>query len=255
MLVLVLLVSSQVAYEGFLGDPIGGGVRYSFYYDSLSLAFRGGVGIGGFLSYLNLPVMGDVVLNVPVREEIKVYMGGGVLTGFRFFGGFDAGIGLRVLLGSEFTATDKLGLGFEFAPLVVKSFSGKAHPGVAFGIRAVYYPEGRHEGGENVTLTGTGDEMESAKSTGTDQRGRKDVSRGNGKSIKTRSSESQKGTTSRQPIDEAAADREYKLGLQAYASGDLQKAKLHFQAALRYNPNHEKARMALEKVKRQLGER
>jgi len=254
VVVLVLLVSSQVAYEGFLGDPVGGGIKYSFYYDSLSLSFRGGVGIGGFLSYLNLPVMGDVVLNVPVREGVAVYMGGGVLTGFRLFGGFDAGIGVRIILGAEFTATDKLGLGFEFDPLVVKSFFGKAHPGVSFGIRVAYYPDRSPEGREKVTLTETGNDVEGENGEDT-QKGRKHISGGDRKNLQTQPSKPQKGTTSQQTIDEAAADREYKLGLQAYASGDLEKAKLHFQAALRYNPNHEKARMALDKVKRQLGER
>ncbi len=249
---MILFISSQVAYEGFLGDPIGGGIRYNFYYDSLSLTFRGSIGIGGFLSYLNLPVMGDVVLNVPVREEIKVYMGGGALTGFRVFGGFDAGIGMRVLLGAEFTATDRLGLGFEFAPLVVKSFSGKAHPGVAFGIRAVYYPEGRYTAKEQKVVAVSEDDGEPSSSGEVVEEKKPPSQIKDTSSTKT---ENRKETTPTRRVDTAAAEREYKLGLQAYAQGDLQKAKLHFQAALRYNPNHKKARMALEKVKRQLGER
>lgn len=235
-----------MAYEGFLGDPIGGGIRYYFTYDDLTLNFRGGTGIGGTFSYLNLHLMGDVAITVPVAEEVSVYMGGGVLTGVRVIGGGDVGLGVKVLLGAEMRATDKLSLGFEFAPLVVRSFGGRSHPALSFGLRAIYFPEPPER--EVVVKREVPEKAEVSPNP--------PVERERREGVETRKGENGTRTSSeRRAVDREAAEREYKLGLQAYANGDLREAKLHFEAALRYDPNHERARMALEKVKRQLGER
>lgn len=239
-----LILSSYIAYEGFLGDPIGGGVRYYFAYDSLTLSFRGGAGIGGFLSYLNLHIMGDVALTAPITGNVAAYMGGGALTGLKVFGKTDVGLGIRIFIGAELRATENLSLGFEFAPLVVKSFGGKSHPGISFGLKAIYYPTPRKPEVSPSEKVETVSKPAETTVRGKERR-KKEVGKG-----ESRAQPPTKGRT----VDKEAADREYKLGLQAYANGDLQKAKLHFEAALRYDPNHERARMALEKVKRQLGE-
>lgn len=243
-----LILSSHIAYEGFLGDPIGGGVRYYFAYDSLTLSFRGGAGIGGFLSYLNLHIMGDVALTAPITGNVAAYMGGGALTGLRVFGGTDVGLGIRIFIGAELRATENLSLGFEFAPLVVKSFGGKSHPGISFGLKAIYYPtplKTEEPTSEKVETVSKPAPRPAETTVRGKERRKKEVSKGESKA---------QPPTKGRTVDKEAADREYKLGLQAYANGDLQKAKLHFEAALRYDPNHERARMALEKVKRQLGE-
>ncbi len=243
-----LVLSYHLAYEGFLGDPIGGGVRYYLTYDNLTLSFRGGAGVGGMFSYLNLHLIGDATLNVPITEEVSAYMGGGMLTGVRVFGGMDVGLGIKIMLGAEMKVTDDVSLGFEFAPLVVKSFGGKSHPGISFGLRAVYYPELPKD--ERVVAEEGPGKVEVAPNPPAEEgeEKRKEVSK-----------EEQRGKaptyTERRTVNRKAAEEEYKRGLQAYANGDLYKAKEHFEKALKYDPTYERARMALEKVKRQLGER
>ncbi len=248
-----ILLAVSVSYEGFLGDPVGAAVRYRFNYDSLSLLVRGGAGIGGIFSYLNVALLGDALITVPIQKGVSVYMGGGLLTGTRLFGGLDAGIGVRVILGGDMRITDQVALGFEFAPLVVKSFVGKAHPGISFGLRGIYYPSAQRGDEESKEVVRTEEEgTRKAEARATSKRKAKKP-----KTVKrvTSTQEEKKSSESRTVIDHKRAEEEYKKGLQAYADGNLRKAKLHFEAALRYDPSYEKARIALEKVKRQLGER
>ena len=228
-------------------------MRYRFTYDSLSLLVRGGAGIGGIFSYLNVALLGDALITVPIQKGVSVYMGGGLLTGTRLFGGLDAGIGVRVILGGDMRITDHVALGFEFAPLVVKSFVGKAHPGISFGLRGIYYPSAQRgdEGNKEKEVVRTEEQgTRKAEARAVAKRKAKKP-----KTVKRATQEEKKSSEGKTVIDRKRAEEEYRKGLQAYADGNLRKAKLHFEAALRYDPSYEKARIALEKVKRQLGER
>jgi outer membrane protein assembly factor BamD (BamD/ComL family) len=57
---------------------------------------------------------------------------------------------------------------------------------------------------------------------------------------------------SHRKIDEAASSKAYKDGLVAYVQDRFSDAKKEWEAALRYNPNNQKARVALERVKREM---
>lgn len=54
-------------------------------------------------------------------------------------------------------------------------------------------------------------------------------------------------------IDVKSAQRHYTSGLVAYAQGRLREAIREWELALRLNPGHEKARLALQKAKKELG--
>ena len=52
--------------------------------------------------------------------------------------------------------------------------------------------------------------------------------------------------------DPKAAQLHYEAGLIAYASGKLDEAQREWSITLRMNPSHEKARVALTKVQKEL---
>jgi tetratricopeptide (TPR) repeat protein len=49
------------------------------------------------------------------------------------------------------------------------------------------------------------------------------------------------------------AEAFYKRGLDYFSKGDYKNAEIFFSRALKVDPNHEKAREALERVRRALG--
>jgi Tfp pilus assembly protein PilF len=53
-------------------------------------------------------------------------------------------------------------------------------------------------------------------------------------------------------IDEQASDNAWNDGLVAYAQGNNSEAKKDWELALRYNPENEKARKALERLKKEM---
>lgn len=55
-------------------------------------------------------------------------------------------------------------------------------------------------------------------------------------------------------IDLKAAEKKYNQGLILYAQGKLSSAARMWEITLRFNPDHEKAKLALEKVKKELAE-
>jgi len=234
--VLNLLLFSQIGYEVSVGDPLSGSLRFYGALDTLPVVFRAGVGVGGLFTYLNLHLLADALYFLPVSSEASVYVGLGFDAGVRFVDEFDIGSGVRLILGAEVSPLDRILLGFEFAPLVIRSLDG-GHPGISFGLKGTYFPKKKFN--------------EERVENGRSKRVR-------ARTIKRSSTSSKSKSTSRTSssatsVDLAAAEREYKLGLQAYANGDLHRAEKHFMAALRYNPQHDRARIALEKIRRQLG--
>jgi len=237
-----------LTYEVFVGDPIGPALRYSRDVMGQRVVLRGALGVGGVVSYLNLHIIGDALFEVPIAGGADVLVGLGGLTGLRFQN-LNAGVGLRMNMGMNLNLTESVALGFLFSPLVVKAFDGRAYPGVSLGFSLLYSPKAKEEAPEPKSHDVAGGEtsLKNVKGDGKVERPRRT-------STSTAKEKVQEEEKSERRVDRKAAEREYKLGLQAYANGNLRKAKYHFEAALRYDPSYDKARIALEKVKRQLGE-
>ncbi|RLD18518.1 MAG: hypothetical protein DRI36_01195 [Caldiserica bacterium] len=72
-------------------------------------------------------------------------------------------------------------------------------------------------------------------------------------SVKKKKRKKVKKVEKKEIIDPEAAQRHYTQGLVAYAQGRLREAIREWDLALRLNPKHEKARLALQKAKKELG--
>ncbi len=231
-----------------VGDPTG----LNVFYRGEGFLLRGGLGVGGVVSYLNMQGWMGVSFVKPVGN-LKTFVGVEGVMGFRI--GKGMGVGIRIPIGGFFRGDPKspLMLGADVSPGLVVVSASQAHPSLSVSLHIVHSPPEEKGTVEEVVERRVPVSGEGTKENVVNVERKKRPTTAKKTTRRTGSTDKSPPKQREQKVDEEAADREYKRGLQAYAEGDLERALKHFEAALRYNPKHEKARRALERVRNQLG--